>query len=214
MSSTNKYQALITQLQKNDPKLVHLDFEDIALTILQLEEIASKIQNNDFIGNVNWGSMPKLSDDLVEKIESKIILNNQNYKQYSNDFVHGLLSLHSYIDSTVQEKVAFEKAKYNQYLEDWKIFNEPKIGRYYAVAYINEKKKQLVLAHRGITFEGWDLLKTDSPIKTHLKSILGGQIVAQQAASYQATQEITEYAKSITIIYLLPVILWVHGLQN
>lgn len=156
MSSTNKYQVLITQLQKNDPKLVHLDFEDIALTILQLEEIASKIQNNDFIGNVNWGSMPKLSDDLVEKIESKIILNNQNYKQYPNDFVHGLLSLHSYIDSTV-------------------------------VAYINEKKKQLVLAHRGITFEGWDLLKTDSPIKTHLKSILGGQIVAQQAASYQAT---------------------------
>lgn len=54
MNSTNKYQALITQLEKNDPKLVHLDFENIDLTILQLEEIASKIQNNDFIGNVNW----------------------------------------------------------------------------------------------------------------------------------------------------------------
>ncbi|KJV89685.1 tetratricopeptide repeat protein [Rickettsia bellii] len=39
------------------------------------------------------------------------------------------------------------------------------------------------------------MLKTDSPIKTHLKSILGGQIVAQQAAAYQTTQEITEYAK-------------------
>lgn len=136
MNSTTKYQALITQLEKNDPKLVHLDFENIDLTILQLEEIASKIQNNDFIGNVNWGKMPKLSGDLVEKIESKIILNNQNYKQYPNDFIHGLLSLHSYIDSTVQEKVAFEKVKYNLYLEDWKIFkifNEPKIGRYYAV---------------------------------------------------------------------------------
>ena len=80
MSSTNKYQALITQLQKNDPNFVHLDLKDIDLTILQLEEIASKIQNNDFIGNVSWGKMPKLSGDLVEKIESKIILNNQNYK--------------------------------------------------------------------------------------------------------------------------------------
>ncbi|WP_041804655.1 tetratricopeptide repeat protein [Rickettsia bellii] len=39
------------------------------------------------------------------------------------------------------------------------------------------------------------MLKTDSPIKTHLKSILGGQIVARQAAAYQTTQEITEYAK-------------------
>ncbi|WP_341790982.1 lipase family protein [Rickettsia endosymbiont of Gonocerus acuteangulatus] len=198
MSSTNKYQALITQLEKNDPKLVHLDLKDIDLTILQLEEIASKIQNNDFIGNVSWGKMPKLSVDFVEKIESKIILNNQNYKQYPNDFIHGLLSLHSYIDSKAQEKVAFEEAKYNQYLEDWKIFkifNEPKIGRYYAVAYVNEKKKQLVLAHRGNTFEGWDLLKTDSSMKNHFKSVLGGQIVAQQAAAYQATQEITEYAK-------------------
>ncbi|HJD63278.1 MAG TPA: hypothetical protein LFW14_07035 [Rickettsia endosymbiont of Degeeriella rufa] len=90
--------------------------------------------------------------------------------------------MHSYIDSKTQEKVAFEKAKYNLYLEDWKIFkifNEPKIGRYYVVAYLNEKKKQLVLAHRGTTFEGWDLLKTDLPLKACLKSILGGQIVAQ-----------------------------------
>ncbi|XVN40490.1 MAG: hypothetical protein RCO49_06710 [Rickettsia endosymbiont of Argas persicus] len=39
------------------------------------------------------------------------------------------------------------------------------------------------------------MLKPDSPLKTHFKSILGGQIVAQQAAAYQATEEITEYAK-------------------
>ncbi|WP_342169818.1 tetratricopeptide repeat protein [Rickettsia endosymbiont of Seladonia tumulorum] len=198
MSSTNKYQALITQLQKNDPNFVYLDLKDIDLTILQLEEIASKIQNNDFIGNVSWGKMPNSSSDFIQKIENKIILNNQNYKQHPSDFIHGLLSLHSYIDSKTQEKVTLEKAKYNQYLEDWKIFkifSESKIGRYYAVAYVNDKTKQIVFAHRGITFEGWDLLKPDSPLKTHLKSILGGQIVAQQAAAYQTTQEITEYAK-------------------
>lgn len=199
MSSINKYQALITKLEENDPNFVHLDLKDIPLTILQLEEIASKIQNNDFIGNVSWGEVPNFSGDFIQKIESKIILNNQDYKHHPNDFIHGLLSSHAYIDSKIHEKVAFEKVKYNQYLEDWKIFkifNEPEIGRYYSVAYINEKTKQLVLAHRGITFEGWDLLKTDSSMKTHFKSVLGGQIVTQQAASYQATYEITEYAKN------------------
>jgi|GEM_PF-6037247 len=199
MQITADYQTLIAQLEKNDPNFVHLHLKDITLTILQLEEIASKIQSNDFIGNVSWGENLKLSDDFIQKIESKIIINNQNYKHYPSDFIHGLFSSHAYINSNAEEKVVFENSKYNQYLEDWKtfkIFNEPKIGRYYAVAYVNDKTKQLVLAYRGITFEKLDLLKTNSSLKTHFKSVLGGQIVAQQAASYQTTKEITEYAKN------------------
>ncbi|XVN40489.1 MAG: hypothetical protein RCO49_06705 [Rickettsia endosymbiont of Argas persicus] len=150
MQIASDYQVLITQLEKNDPSFIHLDLKNMSLTILQLEEIASKIQSNDFIGNVSWGEMPNASSDLVQKIESKIIVNNQNYKRHPNDFIHGLLSLHAYIDSKPQEKVTFENSKYNQYLEDWKIFkifSEPKIGRYYAVAYVNEKTKQMVFAH-------------------------------------------------------------------
>ncbi|HJD65047.1 MAG TPA: hypothetical protein LFW10_02705 [Rickettsia endosymbiont of Diachasma alloeum] len=96
MSSINKYQALITKLEENDPNFVHLDLKDIPLTILQLEEIASKIQNNDFIGNVSWGEAPNSSGDFIQKIESKIILNNQDYKHHPNDFIHGLLSSHAY----------------------------------------------------------------------------------------------------------------------
>ncbi|MCZ6883805.1 hypothetical protein [Rickettsia helvetica] len=41
----------------------------------------------------------------------------------------------------------------------------------------------MVLTYRGTTFEKLDLLKTNSPLKAHFKSILGGQIVAQQAGS-------------------------------
>ena len=62
------------------PSFVHLDFSNLHLTLPQLEEIAAKIQNNNFIGNVSWGKMPNASSELVQKIESKIILNNQNYK--------------------------------------------------------------------------------------------------------------------------------------
>ncbi|WP_225981286.1 hypothetical protein [Rickettsia japonica] len=53
----------------------------------------------------------------------------------------------------------------------------------------------MVLTSRGTTFEKLDLLKINSPFKAHFKSILGGQIVAQQAAAYEATKEITKYAE-------------------
>ncbi|MDE8611682.1 hypothetical protein PQ676_05590 [Rickettsia felis] len=116
--------------------------------------------------------------------------------------------MHAYIDSKENDIVKFavekennEKVKIrNEQLKDWKlfkIFNEPEIGRYYAASYINERTKQMVLAYRGTTFEKLDLLKANSPLKTHLKSILGGQIVAQQAAAYEATGEITKYANEI-----------------
>ncbi|WCR56385.1 MAG: hypothetical protein PG979_000442 [Rickettsia asembonensis] len=203
--NTSDYQTIIACLEQNVPSFVHLDFSKLSLTLPQLEEIAAKIQNNNFIGNVIWGKMPNASSDIVQKIESKIILNNQNYKHHPTDFLHGLFSLHAYIDSTENDIVKFAVEKENnkkvkirnEQLKDWKlfkIFNKPKIGRYYAVAYINENTKQIVLAYRGTTFEKLDLLKTNSPFKAHLKSILGDQIVAQQAAAYEATGEITKYA--------------------
>ncbi|MCX4084646.1 hypothetical protein N7281_07490 [Rickettsia hoogstraalii] len=159
--NTSDYQTIIACLEQNVPSFIHLDFSNLHLTLPQLEEIAAKIQNNNFIGNVSWGKMPNASSELVQKIESKIILNNQNYKHHPNYFVHGLFSLHAYIDSTENDIVEFaiekennEKVKIrNEQLKDWKlfkIFNKPKIGRYYAVAYINENTKQIVLAYRGI----------------------------------------------------------------
>jgi len=99
MQTISDYQALIAKLARNESSFVDLDFSRLDLTILELEEIASKIQSNDFIGNVSWGKMPNASSDLIQKIESKIILNNQNYKHHPNDFVQGLFSLHVYIDS-------------------------------------------------------------------------------------------------------------------
>ena len=99
----------------------------------------------------------------------------------------------------------------NEQLKDWKvfkIFNKPEIGRYYAVAYVNEKVKQMVLTYRGTTFEKLDLLKTNSPFKAHFKSILGGQIVAQQARPHMKLQRrLPNMLKRIIIIYLSQVIL-------
>lgn len=111
--NTSDYQTIIACLEQNVPSFVHLDFSKLSLTLPQLEEIAAKIQNNNFIGNVSWGKMPNASSDIVQKIESKIILNNQNYKHHPTDFLHGLFSLHAYIDSTENDIVKFAVEKEN-----------------------------------------------------------------------------------------------------
>ncbi|EER22734.1 MULTISPECIES: hypothetical protein [spotted fever group] len=51
--NTSDYQTIIAYLEKNTPSFVHLDFSNLHLTLPQLEEIAAKIQNNNFIGNIS-----------------------------------------------------------------------------------------------------------------------------------------------------------------
>ncbi|WP_017208447.1 alpha/beta hydrolase family protein [Rickettsia australis] len=52
-----------------------------------------------------------------------------------------------------------------------------------------------MFAYRGATFEKLDLFKTNSLLKAYFKSVLGGQIVVQQAPAYEATGEMTKYAE-------------------
>ncbi len=114
--NTSDYQTIIACLEQNVPSFIHLDFSNLHLTLPQLEEIAAKIQNNNFIGNVSWGKMPNASSELVQ------IRNEQ--------------------------------------LKDWKlfkIFNKPKIGRYYAVAYINENTKYAEENNYNLSFTGYSL---------------------------------------------------------
>ncbi|HJD59788.1 MAG TPA: tetratricopeptide repeat protein, partial [Rickettsia endosymbiont of Omalisus fontisbellaquei] len=275
---TPTYEDILNKIIKNNPSFVHLDLSELHLTEEQLKEIASKIQNNNFIGNISWGTVPHSSGELVQKIESRILLNNQNYKHHPNDYIHGLFSSHAYINSeenmpaifTVEEQekkckeqietwkkqlktqliskiisnpissrdyddldkqmgreeelkirkeqqlwldskikeqdTELEKYKeqikiWNKQLENWqvhKIFDKPEAGKYYGTAYINEKTKQLVLAHRGTDFTqlASDLLKIDCSLQTDLIGVLKGNIVPQIAEAYKATKHVVEHAKN------------------
>jgi hypothetical protein len=95
-----------------------------------------------------------------------------------------------------------EDYQYNKYLQGWKVdrvytHNDQKDDSgYYGVLYINKLTEQMVFAHRGTKFESRDLLETDSSLQTDIKGVFGGQIVGQQAAAYEFTKEIIDYAKS------------------
>jgi hypothetical protein len=180
------------------------DFTQQNLSLAGLKELDEEVENNSFIGHIIWGTLPPGEEarQLRNKIEQKVIKNNQAYKRYPNDFIHALLSLNAYETShQINTNLVFggtDHKHYEQHLTQWKI-NEvhdyPEFGRYYAVSYTNTQTRQLVLAHRGTTFERMDLFNTESPSKTNLIGVLAGEIVAQQKTVYSVTKRVAEYAK-------------------
>ncbi|WP_341789903.1 hypothetical protein [Rickettsia endosymbiont of Polydrusus tereticollis] len=64
-NSEYNYQNILNSIIENDPSFVYLDLSKLHLTGEQLREIANKIQNNNFIGNINWGTIPHSSSELA-----------------------------------------------------------------------------------------------------------------------------------------------------
>jgi tetratricopeptide (TPR) repeat protein len=143
---------------------------------------------------------------LAESNDNSIIKDNKAYQLHPTDYIHGLLSSHSYKDVEQGQVAQFgqEKKDYelrNEYLKNWrveKVIFDNNSG-YYGVIYVNDKDKQVVLAHRGTKFDevGSKLFTKDSPLKTDIKGILEGQIVPQQAQAYEATKQASDYIKEV-----------------
>lgn len=196
-------------VQGLDQGINFLDFSKVYLTKGQINDLAERVASNPFVGHIIWGPLPNESKELVEQIENKLIENNKQYKSHPNDFIHGLLSEHSYQTSKIGDKVKFSidnsqdtcrsNTKYNQSLEDWrveKVFQPENADNYYSVLYVNEKTHHAVLAHRGTDIAGFIRGQSNS-VKADLKEILNHNIGVQQAASYVSTKEALDISKSL-----------------
>ena len=203
--SPSNYEQIISDLNKGAS---FLDLSDIYLTKEQLNDLAEKIEGNSFIGHIIWGPLPNESRGVVEQIENKLIENNKSYKSHPTDFVHGLLSSHSYQNSIEGNKVEFTvnskgiphvNAKYNQHLSDWrveKVFQPENSDDYYSVLYVNDKTHHAVLAHRGTDIPN-SLKGKNASLKADLIEILNHNIGVQQAASYVSTKEALEITQQL-----------------
>lgn len=203
----NRYKVLAEEQELKSGQFnfraAHLDLRDKHLTLTDMQELWQGIEQSKHVGHVSWGQLLAAeSEELKQKIENKLIENNQNYQRHPNDFTYALLSSHAYQDSSTGAPVEFKyehvNHQYNQYLVNWQVqatYNTPEAGRYYAASYTNDEDRQLVLAHRGTTFTPKDLFSSDSPLHTDFKGILGRNIVAQQIQAYKVTKEVVIYAK-------------------
>jgi tetratricopeptide (TPR) repeat protein len=172
----------------------YIDLRDKVVNAAELKEVHEKVKLGR-IGHIYWGAVPQELTGLKKEIDNLIIQNNKDYKRYASDFIHGLLAAHVYTNVVENENVSFseedEKYQYNRYLEHWKVYkvyNYMGAGGYYGVLYVNDKDKQLLLAHRGTIINWQDLLKTETALKADIRGILGGDIIVQQAAAYKATK--------------------------
>ena len=175
-----------------------VDLENVPLDKDRLDKLKEKVCSNSVVGNIKWGELDKLEGNsahgkLVEEIEDKIIKNNQDYKYHPTDFVHGLLSKHVYQDSGPGEKVIIEgNPEWKDKLKsDWKVYdvvNEFEKCGYYGVIYINESKKQLVIAHRGTSNLGG--------AKTDINEVLSKKIGPAIEKAYATVDRVIKLVKS------------------
>jgi len=190
MANNIKYQ-IIENIEKNDPncKIIDLtNIDDFLDDDLFLPRILDKLNTNSYVGNIIWPLNKRpINNDIVDEIEKKIKENNWNFERFPNYFVHCLLSSHVYTVSNndTGKCVEFKNdlKKYNKCLENWKIkkvHDKQDTNGYLGAIYVNERTKQMIVAHKGTVFKKRDVVFNTKDIYTDIKGILNGEKVDQQ----------------------------------
>ena len=200
VANTDEFIVLLAKLNSNDPKVKSIDLRSFtSITQEQLVELRESINNSEHIGHIYFGKLPSNCDDIVKAIVELLISNNSAYRYFPSDYVYGLLSMHSYIDSKADDEVKFGNDARDKLLADWrvhKVYDSRKDSGYYGVSYINSQTGQLILVHRGTELNVKDLFKNESSLKA-TKGVMGGVIIAQQAEAYAITKELVDEAKEV-----------------
>ena len=181
--------------EKNDftfSKAFIYDATNCDYSTKSLEEILKKVEQIKFYGDIKWPINHK-SSKLVEDIETKLEENNNEFTRFPSDFIHAKMSKHVY---------DFEKLKEGQIAhfnnEPWKVLkiftkytgiigeaNTITIGAnrvyvYVAVLYMNESRKQLVLASKGIEASIFKShISSHDALSNSLKGILCNETIPQ-----------------------------------
>jgi hypothetical protein len=115
-----------------------------------------KLNTNSYVGNIIWPLNKRpINNDIVELIEKKIKENNWKFERFPNYFVHCLLSSHVYTVSNedINKSVEFTDylSIYNEGIRNWIVKEVRKSNEngYLGAIYINEKTKQMIVAHKG-----------------------------------------------------------------
>ena len=195
------FQEIIFKIANDTPAIISLKIGFILLPD-ELQQLHAAVQNNTELGYIGFHENQVTESEIVKQVETKLIDNNKNYSYHPNDYVHGLLSKHAYVNSAQGDPVTLEST-IDEQLKNWvvaEVYNDTQTSGYYGAIYINHKTHQVVLASRGT--EGGalgvltDAFKQQSDWDTNLKETFIGEIViGQQARNYQSTEKAIKIAK-------------------
>ena len=206
--ANNIKEKIIENIESNDPnyKIIDLtnvdDFLDDELFLIR---ILDKLNTNCYVGNIIWPMNNRpINNDIVQLIENKLKENNWNFERFPNYFVHLLLSHHVYTVSNEDTGKCAEFKNdlrvYNEGIKNWivkEVRNKSNENGYLGAIYINEKTKQLIVAHKGT--------HNLKDIYTDIEGILNGKKVKQQVecrglipSAIEISEKGTIYNVSIT----------------
>ncbi len=180
--ANNIKDKIIKDIERNDPNYKIIDLtnvDDFLDDDLFLPRILDKLNTNSYVGNIIWPLNKRpINNDIVELIEKKIKENNWKFERFPNYFVHCLLSSHVYTvtNKDINKSVKFTNylSKYNKGIKHWivKEVRESNENGYLGAIYINEKTKQIIVAHKG----------TDNfqDVYTDIEGVFNGKKVEQQ----------------------------------
>jgi len=194
-------QAINEKISKNETLC---DLSLIEVNRNNLSFILDNLDKNSNIGyiklNENNNSDEEIKD-LKEKIENKLIENNENYRLFPNDRIHCLLSFHCNqtkfesdyeINDSLFDKETFKLLKE----KEWKVKEVIQEKGYKSVIYINERAKNIVLAFQGIKLEIKDFFLKDNLIEPTVYSMISNlEIAPQTVYSYIHTQKAVDLCK-------------------
>lgn len=175
------YEKLIKKIEKSDficdlSEFISLDTESLNL-------ILKEITKRAFISSIKWNENVKTcgthSKDLIEKIEAQISLNNENYEYFPTDYIHCLLCTHCSLDEIQTNETNNQKNILIKEM-DWYIYQKFQEKGYKSIIYVNDHRKQAILAFQGIKIDILDFFDRDSNV---LESVIYSSLANKQIAS-------------------------------
>jgi len=202
--ANNIKDQIIENIEKNNPNYKIIDLTNVNDFLddeLFLPRILDKLNKNSYVGNIIW-SLNKIpiNNAIVEEIDNKIKENNWKFERFPNYFVHCLLSYHVYTVSNedINKSIVFTNylSKYNEGIKNWivKEVRESNENGYLGAIYINEKTRQMIVAHKGT-----DNLKD---VYTDIEGVFNGKKVEPQKECRELIKSAIEISKKGTIYNL------------
>lgn len=132
-----------------------------------LKHLAHALKNNRFVAHVDFGSGGGVGDEILtdaahllktskyfRRIEYYVTRNNANFARFPSDYVHCLLSRHCRDDDeqedTTSISLGLERMGWKKVTSDLMTAAEFKMKGYVSILYVNEARRQLVLAFKGM----------------------------------------------------------------
>lgn len=179
----------------NSGELV-IDLSECELDRDFLQILVDGIKTNAYIGHVIYGEKNEMKfkeDPIVYKIKKYLKRNNNEFQRFPNDYTHCLITAHCRKYETSEQ--IWRKLQADGWrIEENQVFDFEEKG-YKSIIYMNESKRQMVLAFRGIKLEIRDLFAMDGQPQAFVYSTMGNQIYPQTVYAYYHTQAAIELCK-------------------